>query len=400
MTINPKVTIILTSYNHANFIREAINSAINQTFKNFELIIWDDASTDESWNIINSYSDSRIKKFKNEINQGGVIYKALNSNLIFGEYIAIHHSDDVWELDKLEKQVKILDSKPDLGAVFTWVQVIDEFGNYIKSNWFNQHNKSEFEHLNDLFFIRNRLAHPSVLIRKSCYEILGNYKFPLAQCPDAEMWSRLLLLYKIFIIPEKLTFHRIFSDYSNTSSKTFKNQNRLFFEWNFLRKNYLNISDMKTFISIFPSMRQFENYQVFNVKFLLAKICIEECEDLSAKMLGLTWLLELMLTDDSRLELKNNYQFDLKDLTSIFNKIIFFGDENVKNKEIIALNKEIIALNKEIAALNKEIAALKENKSAVLLELQSVYNSNSWKITKPLRWAFKMFNFSSFNNKR
>lgn len=69
----PKVTVILTSYNHAKYIKEAIDSILNQTFKDFELIIWDDASTDESWEIIQSYKDERIKTFRNEESKRGIL---------------------------------------------------------------------------------------------------------------------------------------------------------------------------------------------------------------------------------------------------------------------------------------------------------------------------------------
>ena len=93
----------------------------------FEFIIGDDCSTDKSWEIIKSYSDTRIKAFRNKTNQRGLINSAIN-DVVNGEYIAIHHSDDVWEPNKLEKQVKILNKHPKIGAVFTHVKVINELG--------------------------------------------------------------------------------------------------------------------------------------------------------------------------------------------------------------------------------------------------------------------------------
>src|SRR5689334_17894284 len=102
MTI-PKVSIILTSYNHAKYLQQAIDSALSQTFSDFELIIWDDASTDQSWEIIQSYSDSRIKSFRNRENKGVFVLNRAIQEIATGEYIAIHHSDDIWERKKLEK---------------------------------------------------------------------------------------------------------------------------------------------------------------------------------------------------------------------------------------------------------------------------------------------------------
>ena len=117
-----KVSVILTSYNHAEYLREAIDSVLNQTFQDFELIIWDDASNDDSWQIIRSYNDSRIKAFQNPRNQGPVfgVNKAI-LEIATGEYIAIHHSDDVWDLSKLEKQLDFLEVNQNIGAVFSSV---------------------------------------------------------------------------------------------------------------------------------------------------------------------------------------------------------------------------------------------------------------------------------------
>ena len=67
----PKVSIILTSFNHEKYLREAIDSVLNQSFKDFELIIWDDASADGSWEIIKSYTDPRIILFRNEVTRRG-----------------------------------------------------------------------------------------------------------------------------------------------------------------------------------------------------------------------------------------------------------------------------------------------------------------------------------------
>ncbi len=105
---------------------------LNQTFSHFELIIWDDASSDDSWQIISSYSDLRIQAFRNEKNMGGGNTRRAIEEFAVGEYIAIHHSDDIWEPDKLEKQVAFLDANPEIGAVFSQAQIIDENGDPFK----------------------------------------------------------------------------------------------------------------------------------------------------------------------------------------------------------------------------------------------------------------------------
>ena len=145
-----KVSIILSSYNHAKYIKEAIDSVLDQTFSNFELIIWDDASSDDSWEIISSYSDPRIKAFRNEENMRGGITKKAIAEVAAGKYIAIHHSDDIWESEKLAKQVAFLDSHPEIGAVFSQAHIIDENGDDCKDEKnfyfkiFDQPNRGRF----------------------------------------------------------------------------------------------------------------------------------------------------------------------------------------------------------------------------------------------------------------
>ena len=89
MNNSPKVSIVLTSFNHEKYLSESIDSVLAQTYTNFELIIWDDASADQSWSIISCYSDPRIKAFCNEKNKGPVygINKAI-TEVATGEYIA------------------------------------------------------------------------------------------------------------------------------------------------------------------------------------------------------------------------------------------------------------------------------------------------------------------------
>ena len=91
----PKISILLTSYNHEKYLRKSIDSILNQTFKDFELIIVDDCSTDNSYGIIESYNDERIIKVRHDVNIGYCMTKELVSSFK-SEYFAIAHSDDVW----------------------------------------------------------------------------------------------------------------------------------------------------------------------------------------------------------------------------------------------------------------------------------------------------------------
>jgi glycosyltransferase involved in cell wall biosynthesis len=254
MVENIKVSVVLTSYNHGKHLRQAIDSVLTQTFSNFELIIIDDGSTDESWEIINSYSDPRVRAFLNkDYKPGTEFFKRIFLNVTSGEYIAIHHSDDLWERDKLEKQVSFLTSHPEIGAVFTWVKVIDENGNSFEDTAhpyykiFEQPNRTRSEWLHHFFYRGNALCHPSVLIRRVCYETCGAYRFGFAQLGDFDMWVRLCLRYEIYILPERLTSFRVRSGETNASGNRPSTAIRMQFELFQILHSYLQIPFFRIF---------------------------------------------------------------------------------------------------------------------------------------------------------
>jgi glycosyltransferase involved in cell wall biosynthesis len=331
----PKISVILTSYNHDNYINEAIDSVLNQTFTDFELIIWDDGSSDHSWYLINQYNDARIKAFRNDVNEGPVfgINKAI-SEMATGDYIAIHHSDDVWELDKLEKQVGFLNTNQNFGAVFTWAQIIDEQGNEQENNYFIQENKSRWQWLQQLFTGDNRLNHPSILIRKQCYQDVGLYHYSLAQTPDAEMWSRVLIKFPIHIIQEKLTKHRLFSNDTNTSGHRIDVKIRTNNEWHIIRENFLSLADFEDIIAIFPNLERYKNPAGFNNKFLLAMACLYECKQRNAWQLGLAWLFELINDSTAYKKITELYAFSYSDLIKLTAEFDVYGIESVSLAEL------------------------------------------------------------------
>ncbi|MFR4627435.1 MAG: glycosyltransferase family 2 protein [Dorea formicigenerans] len=125
------VSIVMVNYNQERFIKEAIDSVIAQTYQNWELIIVDDGSTDQSVDIIKNYDDDRIKPIYLEENSHICIATNVGFSHVTGEYIARLDSDDVWEKEKLYKQVALLEEKPNARVCFTQVNLIDENGQNI-----------------------------------------------------------------------------------------------------------------------------------------------------------------------------------------------------------------------------------------------------------------------------
>jgi glycosyltransferase involved in cell wall biosynthesis len=224
-----RISVVIPSYNHEKFIAEAIQSVLDQTYQDFEIIIVDDGSTDGSIEQIRTFSDPRIKLILHKKNRGAAEAMRTALERAKGEYIAVLSSDDMFLPDKLEKQVKFLDENSQYGAVFSYVELIDEhrhqFTNKNHSYYkkFEQQNRDRYQWLNYFFYHGNALCHPSVLIRKSCYDKIGLYDERFAQLPDFDFWVRFCLNYELSIIPEKLVKFRIRSDEKNASAWTKQN---------------------------------------------------------------------------------------------------------------------------------------------------------------------------------
>ena len=318
-----RVSVILTSYNHAKYLKEAIDSVLEQTFSDFELIIWDDASIDESWQIITSYSDGRIKPFRNDIHKRALwgMNKAI-SEIAAGEYIAIHHSDDMWEPQKLENQVAFLDSHPEIGAVFSNALIINEYGelfensSHVYNKIFDQPNRPRHAWLNHFFCQGNVLCHPSVLIRKSCYEDGQPYRYGLGLLADLDLWVRLCLKHDIFILPEKLIRYRVRANGTNASTDP---QTRIRRPFEFLQvlNNYKRIATPEELVKIFPRAETYVKPAGCDLEFALAMVALELKPYQVTELFALNLLFEALNDPERAQVLDNLYGFANKDFVPL-----------------------------------------------------------------------------------
>lgn len=312
-----KVTVLLTSYNHANYIEKSIDSILNQTFKDYELFIIDDCSTDNSWDIINKYNDKRIIKVKNNINKGSI----LNPELVRkfkGEYIAIAHCDDYWEPEKLAKQVTYLEQNEHIGACFTHVKLIDDYDNEVPvDNYvdFNLENRTRFEWLNYFFYHGNCLCHPSLMIRKKVQLDDNLFVYGMGACPDFYRWIKLCLKHDIYIYPEKLTCFRVRRSGMNTSGYNYNNIIRCAYDNSKILDLYKSIPS-KEFMNVFPNSKKFCVNDYFNSNFALARICIDEISNGYTIYFGLNCIFELLQDEKIKRKLEENYKYTVKNFIS------------------------------------------------------------------------------------
>jgi len=188
--MNPKISVVMSVYNGEKHLRESIESILNQTFTDFEFIIVNDGSTDNSLEIIKSYDDERIKIINNEENIG--LTKSLNKAIkqARGVYIARQDADDISLSNRLELQFKFLEKHPEVALLGTGIYVIDENGDEIEKRIMHPNPKRSL-------LKGNRFIHGSVMFRKSVIDELGAYNETLRYSQDYELWLRLSKEYAV-----------------------------------------------------------------------------------------------------------------------------------------------------------------------------------------------------------
>jgi glycosyltransferase involved in cell wall biosynthesis len=205
----PLVSVVLTSYNHARYLSQAIESVLAQTLKDIEVVAIDDASRDESPAILQRYAD-RVKVIQHETNRG--TYASLNEGIAHtsAPCIAILNSDDLWLPEKLEKQVAVMESDARIGLVHTAFRPIDAEGNPIDGNPLGVrfHPNPQGDLLAELL-TRNLFITSSVLFRRECLERCGWFEERLFGMGDWDMWLRIAEHYRIGYVSEVLTLYRI-----------------------------------------------------------------------------------------------------------------------------------------------------------------------------------------------
>jgi glycosyltransferase involved in cell wall biosynthesis len=154
------ISVVMPAYNASRYIKDAIESILNQTITDFELIIVNDASADQTEDIILSYTDKRIRYFKNETNRGIAFTRNLGMEKATGKYIAVMDSDDISLPDRLEKQFLYMESHPEIDILGSAMTVFSDDYRFIKQF------PTDPEYVKAYLYFRNPLAQPTVMMRK------------------------------------------------------------------------------------------------------------------------------------------------------------------------------------------------------------------------------------------
>jgi glycosyltransferase involved in cell wall biosynthesis len=185
----PKVSVIIITYNRAHLLGAAMTSVLNQTFQDFELIVVDDASQDNTADVVRSFRDDRIRYIRHDTNKrvAGARNTGLQNSM--GEYIAFLDDDDEWLPEKLQRQVDLLDScSPVVGGVYTGFIQVDRSTGKTLMRIVPSKRGIIFEDM----FIENCIGTASVvLLRKKCFAKIGLFDENISYGEDYDMWLRI-----------------------------------------------------------------------------------------------------------------------------------------------------------------------------------------------------------------
>lgn len=242
----PTVSVVMATYNHASYVAEAIDSVLQQSDVDFEFLIADDGSTDSTPQVVQSIHDPRIRFSAHHSNRGACIVINELIEQASGDFIALINSDDRWVTpDKLVFQLEIMSKNPELGACFGRTRFIDKRGAVICndkmlfSSVFDQANRTQGAWLRFFFDHGNCLCHPTMLIRRRCFDELGEYNNNFRQLPDFDMWIRLVKCFQIHITERVLVEFRILPK-KNTGCQTVTNSVRIMNEHYLIAESFFD----------------------------------------------------------------------------------------------------------------------------------------------------------------
>ena len=212
---NPRVSVLMTIYNAAPFLRESIDSIIAQSFPNWELIAIENGSTDGAPAILAGYKDPRIRVFVFPQNIGRTPALVFALSQARGEYIAIHDADDVAYPQRFSRQVEFLDNDPETVLVGSWYQLMDKKGR-VFDTW---EPPIDSNALYQCLGWRNPIGHSSAMFRQETAVIAGGYSEEYIYAQDFALVLALVRYGRLAVIGEHLCKLRIFSANMSNSSQ-------------------------------------------------------------------------------------------------------------------------------------------------------------------------------------
>ncbi|MFQ6739187.1 MAG: glycosyltransferase family 2 protein [Alphaproteobacteria bacterium] len=327
----PLVSILSSSFNHEKYVKFFIESVLAQTYTNWELIIVDDYSKDNTVAEIKKFTDPRIKLIQQPFNTG-INYAGMTSfNASRGKYVVQCASDDMLTPNFVQTVVDYMEQHPNVGVFYPGLQCIDTENNIIPDKEIASYQGSKYELLNRLFYNENCLTSPGQVTRREAVAVIQPLDIAISQHQDYKVHIELLLNTDCFVSTDKLVLYRVPSAKSGISYRTEASQRRCALEEDLVMNAFLRIDNFDTLYAIFgKDLDQFgsdlsKNFQ--RVKpFVLGKLALKSGNE-AKKIWGYKQIVRFINTIDNYKLVHDLYGFDFRaflDLANEFDVNPFF----------------------------------------------------------------------------
>lgn len=389
----PKVSVVIPCYNHENFIEDAIEGVLNQTYQDFELIVCDNGSTDGSAEIIKKYDDI-IKIISLKENNPPLAQELLYKNAK-GEYIAWLASDDYWYPEKLEEQMKVAEEHKEINIFFTWSEVVDaSLNNVLDAKRYAQKNRSRYD------WIRECIIH-SVIIEASSILIKNDGRLPkyqsdtyrFFQSPDLKLYLNMVMEEEIYIVEKYLVKHRMHGN--NVSANTPEKQICAINERAYIMyETWTRLSDLDFIKIFFGDVGEFEcTAEVTALRMILFLKLASEINGAGSYALAYAW--EHYYDSGVSDILTQKYNFSLNQLYSYAQRLGEASEwyKNYLNEQEQMKNTELeeASIVDRLMSCNNKIIECAENDNL---------RTELWKVAIMVTEALDSMNYNSSNYRK
>lgn len=203
--LGPTVSVVISAYNYGRYLAMAVESVLAQSYRDFELVIVDDGSTDDTPDVVRRYLDQPQVRYFRKPNGGQASAKNRGIQESVGAFVAFLDADDVWHTDKLARQLPLFLGRPEVGVVFSGVHCVDREGKPAGEWTMPAYRGAVTQEL----FIDNFVPFSSAVVRRECFERLGVFDESLPMAIDYDLWLRFSVEYEMDYVPDPLLFYRM-----------------------------------------------------------------------------------------------------------------------------------------------------------------------------------------------
>ncbi|MGZ8158946.1 MAG: glycosyltransferase [Methylobacter sp.] len=393
----PIVSVIMTTCNHANFVKQAMQSVLAQQGVDFEFLIAVDESDDQTRKVVASIKDERIRCFPNADNRGAYVVANDLIEHASGEFIALMTPDDYWiGQDKLAYQVQVMRERPGIGACFGRAIFVGEDGLDIDEESlrvgtdFDRENCSQGQWLRRFFDLGNCICSSTMLIRKSCYQELGLFDNRLKQLADFDMWIRLVKRYEIFISDRELASLR-FPSCENTSNQARANSVRMASEHFLIAESFFEDITRDQLIEGFSDLlaaKDIPSEQHLDIEKI--RLLFTESRYLEApyQIVGLLKMKRLLNSPLHRDLMINQYGIDDAWFQQQMSQADMWIQATVeRDGQVAELVQGIHDKEVHIGNLDHALKAREEQLSKHIQAETEMRRSTCWRLTRPIRFV-------------